>query len=83
VSRFADALGQAKLAALDRIGPDLAEMGLPLTAFYIENISLPPEVEKVLDKRTEMGVLGERGRKATHPDRPLSGPPGRRTQVAR
>src|SRR5262249_19315814 len=30
---------------------------LSLTAFYIENISLPPEVEQALDKRTQMGVL--------------------------
>ena len=30
----------------------IAEYGLELPAFYIENVSLPPEVEKVLDKRT-------------------------------
>ena len=72
VARFADAIGQAKIAVLDlagnyerishvaleRIAPDLASMGLSLTAFYIENISLPPEVEQALDKRTQMGVLG-------------------------
>ncbi len=75
VSRFADAIGQAKIpvlelagnyeriagTALARIGPELAAMGLALTAFYIENVSLPPEVEKALDKRTEMGVLGDMG----------------------
>jgi membrane protease subunit (stomatin/prohibitin family) len=73
VSRFADALGQAKIPVLDlagnyerlsqvareRIKPDLAAMGLALTLFYVENVSLPPEVEKALDKRTEMGVLGD------------------------
>jgi membrane protease subunit (stomatin/prohibitin family) len=72
VSRFADAIGQAKIPILDmagnyervasvalsRIAPDLAGMGLTLTAFYIENISLPPEVEKAMDKRAEMGVIG-------------------------
>ncbi len=72
VARFADAIGQAKIAVLDlagnyerishvaleRIAPDLASMGLSLTSFYIENISLPPEVEQALDKRTQMGVLG-------------------------
>jgi membrane protease subunit (stomatin/prohibitin family) len=72
VSRFVDAIGQAKIAVLDlagnydkishvaleRISPDLAQMGLSLVAFYIENISLPPEVEQALDKRTQMGVLG-------------------------
>jgi membrane protease subunit (stomatin/prohibitin family) len=72
VSRFVDAIGQAKVAVLDLAGnyeriakaaleqirPDLAAMGIELTAFYVENISLPPEVEQALDKRTQMGVLG-------------------------
>ncbi len=72
VARFVDAIGQAKIAVLDlagnyerigqvaleRIRPDLAQMGLSLAVFYIENISLPPEVEQALDKRTQMGVLG-------------------------
>ncbi len=73
VARFVDAVGQAKLAVLDmagnydrisqvaleRIRPELAQMGLSLAAFYIENISLPPEVEQALDTRTKMGVLGD------------------------
>jgi membrane protease subunit (stomatin/prohibitin family) len=29
-----------------------------MTSIYIENISLPEEVEKVIDKRTSMGVIG-------------------------
>jgi membrane protease subunit (stomatin/prohibitin family) len=44
--------------ALERISPELAKMGVSLTQFFVENISLPPEVEKALDKRSEMGVLG-------------------------
>ena len=73
VSRFVDAIGQAKIAALDLAGnydkiskvageiikPDLAGLGLALTSFLIENISLPPEVEQALDQRTKMGVLGD------------------------
>ena len=76
VSRFVDVIGQAKIPALDLAGnydkisklalesikPDLATMGLALTLFYIENISLPPEVEQALDKRTQMGVLGDMNR---------------------
>jgi membrane protease subunit (stomatin/prohibitin family) len=72
VSRFVDVVGGAKIPildlagnyeklgklALDKIGPDLAKMGIALTAFYVENISLPPEVEQALDKRSQMGVLG-------------------------
>ena len=73
VSRFVDAIGQAKIAVLDLAGnydkiskvalevikPDLSALGLALTSFLIENISLPPEVEQALDQRTKMGVLGD------------------------
>src|SRR5436305_4172918 len=73
VARFTDAIGRAKIAVLDLagnydkiakvamegIGPDLAQMGLSLPVFYVENISLPPEVEQALDTRTKMGVLGD------------------------
>ncbi len=43
----------------DAIGPRVAEYGLSLPEFYIENVSLPEEVEKVLDKRTSMGIAGD------------------------
>jgi membrane protease subunit (stomatin/prohibitin family) len=73
VSRFADVLGTAKMPVLDMAGnydklsqlalanikPDLASLGLALTLFYVENISLPEEVEQALDTRTKMGVLGD------------------------
>ncbi|WP_424944349.1 SPFH domain-containing protein [Aliiroseovarius crassostreae] len=36
----------------------VAEYGLSIPEFYIENISLPPAVEAVLDKRTSMGIAG-------------------------
>jgi membrane protease subunit (stomatin/prohibitin family) len=41
------------------IAPKIAEYGISIPEFYIENISLPEEVEKVLDKRTSMGVAGD------------------------
>lgn len=41
------------------IDPTLAEYGLGMPELYIENISLPPEVEKVLDQRTSMGIVGD------------------------
>ncbi|MFN4128324.1 MAG: SPFH domain-containing protein, partial [Paracoccaceae bacterium] len=41
------------------INPTVAEYGLTLPEFYIENISLPEEVEKVLDKRTSIGIAGD------------------------
>lgn len=72
VSRFTQALGAAKIAALDLagnydeigkkvVGPiraDFDDMGIEITKFIIENISLPPAVEKVLDTRSEMAILG-------------------------
>lgn len=44
------------------IDPTLDEYGLDMPEFYIENISLPPEVEKVLDQRTSMGIVGDLNR---------------------
>ncbi|WP_136645036.1 SPFH domain-containing protein [Tabrizicola sp. YIM 78059] len=41
------------------ITPKVAEYGLSIPEFYIENISLPEEVEKALDKRSSMGVVGD------------------------
>ncbi len=45
-----------KLAGL--LTTELAEVGIAIPKFVIENISLPPEVEKALDKRSSMGILG-------------------------
>jgi membrane protease subunit (stomatin/prohibitin family) len=73
VSRIADVIGQLKMPVLDlagnyekaaqmarqRFASELLEMGLELVSFYIENISLPPEVEKALDERSKMGVIGD------------------------
>jgi membrane protease subunit (stomatin/prohibitin family) len=41
-----------------RIAPEFEGYGLELTKLLVENISLPPAVEEVLDKRTSMGVVG-------------------------
>lgn len=72
VSGMTDLLGEANIAALDlaKYYDELGEQalaklqarfqmfGFQLTSFFIENISLPEEVEKTLDKRTSMGMLG-------------------------
>jgi membrane protease subunit (stomatin/prohibitin family) len=74
-SRFADALGASKIAALDlagnyaqlgsfivsRIQSDFDQFGLQIVNLFVENISLPPEVEAAMDKRTSMGVIGNLG----------------------
>ncbi len=38
----------------------IAELGLKLTDFVIENISFPEEVEKAIDTRASIGVLGDK-----------------------
>jgi len=40
------------------ISAQLTEYGLTMPELYIENISLPPAVEEVMDKRSSMGVIG-------------------------
>lgn len=76
VSRFSNALASSGIAALDlaantndladllrkSIAPELAAYGVETPALMIENISLPEEVEKALDKRTSMGVIGDMGK---------------------
>ncbi|MCB2154028.1 SPFH domain-containing protein [bacterium] len=72
VTRFSDALASSGIPVLDmaanldelskfvceRIRPDFEEMGISVPIFLIENISLPPNVEEALDKRTSMGIIG-------------------------
>ena len=41
------------------IAPVITGYGIAIPEFYIENISLPEEVEKVLDKRTSVGLAGD------------------------
>lgn len=74
LSTLTDLLGECKIPALDlasqylELGDtarDLAkakftELGLECTNVFIQNLSLPPEVEKALDERTTLGVLGDK-----------------------
>jgi membrane protease subunit (stomatin/prohibitin family) len=78
VSGFSDALAESKIAALDlasnydelgkfsrtKLNEEFKSFGLELVKFVVENISLPPEVEAAMDKRTSMGVIGDVGRYA-------------------
>lgn len=73
VTEFSDALGELKIPALDlaaqykelgeairaKINEDFKGWGLEVTKFYVENVSLPPEVEAAMDKRASMGALGD------------------------
>jgi len=78
VSRFSNALATSGIAVLDmagntdqladmlrrKIAPELAAYGIETPELFIENISLPAEVEAVLDKRTSMGIVGDLGKYA-------------------
>jgi membrane protease subunit (stomatin/prohibitin family) len=73
VTEFSDAIGEMKIPALDlaaqykemgeairaKINEDFRGYGLEVTKFYVENISLPPEVEAAMDRRASMGALGD------------------------
>lgn len=50
----------AKLKA--KIEPMFQQYGLALDRFQVENVSLPEELQKVLDQRIGIGVVGDMGR---------------------
>ncbi len=73
VSVFTDALATAKVPALDvasrytEMGDALlpiinpavvAKYGIEITSFLLENVSVPPEVEQAIDKRSSMSAVG-------------------------
>jgi membrane protease subunit (stomatin/prohibitin family) len=53
------ALGQ-KIA--ENMKPAFADLGLSLETFVVENISLPDELQKVLDQRISMNMIGDMGK---------------------
>ncbi len=74
VSALTDALGESKISALDLAGnttefnqivtaniqSKFKEIGLQLTNLFIENMSVPEEVEKAIDERSKYGILGDK-----------------------
>lgn len=73
VSAFTDALASSKIPVLDvasrysEVGEALlpvlnptlrSKYGLELSSFIIENVSVPPEVEQAIDKRSSMAAIG-------------------------
>lgn len=73
VTRFTDVIAEAKIPVLDvasqmdefsallhkNMDPEFVEYGFSITKFLVENVSLPPEVEAMLDKRSSMGIVGD------------------------
>jgi excisionase family DNA binding protein len=73
VSVFSEALAQSRIPVLDvatryselgesllpLINPVMAgKYGLEMTSFVVENVSLPPEVEQAIDKRSSLSAIG-------------------------
>jgi membrane protease subunit (stomatin/prohibitin family) len=73
VSVFSEALAASKVPVLDvatrysELGEALlplinpvigAKYGLEMTSFILENVSVPPEVEQAIDKRSSMAAVG-------------------------
>jgi membrane protease subunit (stomatin/prohibitin family) len=46
----------------EQLKPAFTEYGLSLDSFVVENLSLPDELQKVLDQRISMNVLGDMGK---------------------
>jgi len=74
VSVFSDALASSKIPILDAsakytelgeallplINPVMkAKYGIEIASFILENLSLPPEVEEAIDKRSSMAAVGD------------------------
>ncbi len=62
---FIDMAGsQASLgtAMLEGLKPVFDDLGLQLDGFVVENISLPEELQKLLDQRIGMNMIGDMGR---------------------
>jgi membrane protease subunit (stomatin/prohibitin family) len=76
VGRISDTFASSQIAFLDltanqielsqkiaeQLRPSFAEFGLSLQSFVVENLSLPDELQKVLDQRIGMGMVGDMGR---------------------
>lgn len=73
VATISDTIAESKISALDlacnllefnkvcqgRLNEEFGKLGLALTNLVIENISFPEEVEKAIDTRSSMGVMGD------------------------
>ena len=54
--------GQLGQHVADLLKPGFADLGLTLDTFVVENLSLPDELQKVLDQKISMTMLGDMGR---------------------
>lgn len=76
IGRMTDAFASANINFLDMAGsqvklseamvtalqPGFADLGLSLEKFVVENVSLPEELQKMLDQRIGMNIIGDMNR---------------------
>ncbi len=76
VSKFSESVAAAGIPVIDlaakysevgeqirgTFAPAMAEVGIEILNFLIENVSVPPEVEAAIDKRSSMGAVGDLGK---------------------
>ena len=76
VARMTDTFAQSTVPFLDmaanqeqlgqkiaeNLKPSFMDFGLSLESFVVENISLPDELQKILDQRISMNMVGDMGR---------------------
>lgn len=76
VGRMADTFAESQIPFLDmtanqmelgekiaeHVRPNLAQWGLTLDSFVVESLSLPEELQKILDQRIGMNMIGDMGK---------------------
>lgn len=76
IAKMTDAFAQSQVPFLDmaasqgalaekineQLKPAFSDYGLTLDSFVVENLSLPEELQKALDQRISMNVLGDMGK---------------------
>ncbi len=74
ISSMTDTIAESRVSALDMamnlrefneqcrlsVQEDFSGLGLKITNFTIENINFPPEIEKAIDQRSTLGILGDK-----------------------
>ena len=72
LTRLSDAVAESGIPALDLasnydelsvhvkslVAPEFTAFGFELSRFFVENLSLPEEVQAAIDQRTKLGVIG-------------------------
>ncbi|MBM3737074.1 MAG: zinc-ribbon domain-containing protein [Acidobacteria bacterium] len=76
IARMSDAFAESGIPFLDmaanqtemadkiaeHVRPAFADLGLTLDTFLVENLSMPEELQKILDQRISMNIVGDMGR---------------------